>query len=148
MTDLNEKIINDLCTVVLIHLLGAFKICRDTGKMPVLIAKLRQAFEKQQSMYDTDNSNDYVAASMDFERSFIIAADNPMLEKTYDVVITILTLSITYDQISHRERNIEEHRKILEAIEENDVPKAEDLLSKHYNNRAEHSMCAETSVKA
>lgn len=90
VTDLNEKLINDLCSVVLIHLLGAFKVCRDNGKMPVLISKLRKAFEKQQEMYDASNSNDYVAASMDFEWSFIIAADNPMLEKTYDVVITLL----------------------------------------------------------
>lgn len=147
VTDLNEKLINDLCSVVLIHLLGAFKVCRDNGKMPVLISKLRKAFEKQQEMYDASNSNDYVAASMDFEWSFIIAADNPMLEKTYDVVITLLTLSITYDQISHRERNIEEHREILEAIEANDVSKAEELLSKHYNNRAEHIMYLHDCVK-
>ena len=92
-----------------------------------MISKLRKAFERQQAMYDASNSNDYVAASMDFERSFILAADNPMLEKTYDVVITLLTLSITYDQISHRERNIEEHREILEAIEANDVEKTEEL---------------------
>lgn len=70
-----------------------------------------------------------------------------MLEKTYDVVITLLTLSITYDQISHRERNIEEHREILEAIEANDVSKAEELLSKHYNNRAEHIMYLHDCVK-
>lgn len=67
VTDLNEKLINDLCSVVLIHLLGAFKVCRDSGKMPVLISKLRKAFERQQAMYDASNSNDYVAASMDFE---------------------------------------------------------------------------------
>ena len=42
VTDLNEKLINDLCSVVLIHLLGAFKVCRDNGKMPVLISKLRK----------------------------------------------------------------------------------------------------------
>lgn len=147
VTDLNEKLINDLCSVVLIHLLGAFKVCRDSGKMPVLISKLRKAFERQQAMYDASNSNDYVAASMDFERSFILAADNPMLEKTYDVVITLLTLSITYDQISHRERNIEEHREILEAIEANDVEKTEELLSQHYNNRAEHIMYLHDCVK-
>lgn len=140
VTDLSEKLINDLSSVVLIHLLGAFKVCRDNGKMPILLSRLRKAFEKQQAMYDASNSIDYVDASMAFERSFIIAADNPMLEKTYDVVVTLLTLSITYDQISHREQNIEEHREILEAIEANDVKKAEELLSKHYNNRGKHIM--------
>lgn len=140
VTDLNEKIINDLSTVVMIHLLGAFKICRDNGKMPVLLSRLRKAFEKQQSMYDASNSNDYVTASMDFERSFIIAADNPMLERTYNVVVTMLTLSITYDQLSYREQNIEEHREILEAIERNDIQLAKDLLRKHYENRGEHIM--------
>lgn len=142
VTDLNQKEINDLCTVVLIHLFGAYKICRENGKMPILLSMLRKAFEHQQSLYDTANSNDYVTASLDFERSFIIAADNPMLEKTFDVVSTILTVSITYDQVSHRERNIEEHRVILEAIEQGNVERATELLQKHYNKHAhaEHSL--------
>ena len=31
VTDLNENLINDICSVVLIHLLVAFKVCRDSG---------------------------------------------------------------------------------------------------------------------
>lgn len=133
VTELNQKNIDDLCTVVLIHLLGAFRICCDNEKIPLLLSMLQEAFEKQQQLYDTAVSNDYVCASLAFERSFILAADNPMLERTFNVVMTILTLSITYDQISHRERNIAEHREILGALEAGDIQKTKELLRNHYH---------------
>lgn len=133
VTDLTQKEIEDLDTVVFIHLFGAYKICLENGNIPILLSMLREALAHQQALCDTENSSDFVEASLTFVRSFVIAAENSMLIKTFDIVMTILRLSFRYDKISHRQNNIQAHKNIVAAIEQGDIEKTKILLQQHYH---------------
>ena len=131
--DLSDKELTDLNNALLIQIMGGYKLCRNEGKTEKLVSLLREAFKNQEALYNTPDSNDYIAASVNFDRSFVVASENAMLMKTFDTLIAPLTLSTIYDQTTHRDQNIDEHRNILAAIEKGDHDSAKTLLRNHYD---------------
>lgn len=116
-------------------MLGALELIIHTGKKAALCDMLREALAHQLETHRTAPLHEYTRTSMKFDGCFIRCTENDYLLKMYLEVMDIFYLVALYDQSIRDEERliiIEEHRKILLAIEDDKYEEARYLIMKHY----------------
>ena len=116
-------------------MLGALELIIHTGKKAALCDMLRKALAHQLETHKTAPLHEYTRTSLKFDGCFIRCTENDYLLKMYLEVMDIFYLVALYDQSIRDEERliiIDEHRRILCAIEGDKYEEARQLIMKHY----------------
>lgn len=128
-----EKSLSDLNEACLVLLTGALRICAERNLLDVLAKKLRHILQEQISALGTICEYEYTAAAVAFDRCFIETCQNQCLLNIFNMQTNLLSLSATHSNILSRQNSIEQHQKILDAIEKKDIEAAIAGLCVHYD---------------
>ena len=129
----SDKLNEDLDQVMTIQALGAIDLCIQLGKLDELAVELRNAYDAQLAAYDGEDFYEYLCKTTDFDRAIIKTTNNSMLLSMFDSSALFLTLAVSTKHKDNFDKNIEEHRDILEAIENRDINLAKKLIKSHYD---------------
>ena len=131
LTTENMEMINQALAVLLC---GAYRCVMDCGKCNHLMKLLQDALEKQKQISRAD-FKEYINAAIAFDRCFVEAMENAHLMKMFDMQTGFMILSVRYIystlQYSMNE-NLQEHERILKAVQDREVEKVVDFIKKHY----------------
>lgn len=97
------------------------------------LQKLKSLQERMERHHETGELSDYFEANQQIHRMIVAAAANGPLKSTHDALLARVERA-RFFALSSQERwdeSVEEHRKILDALERRDSPLAGKLLSDH-----------------
>lgn len=133
---LDEKQFTENAVSFFVLTFGAYSLCLEQGNIDQLIQLMDKVLEEQR---ETLEKKDYVAfidKSIEFDKTFAVATNNPHLMQMYDNQTTLF-YPMTRLQHNHadysREENLHEHEEIRDAVAAGDFMKTKDLLYKHFN---------------
>ena len=133
---LDEKIFNEISYFFYSQVIGAFMFCQMKNKLPLLLALMEGALEKQKAaLYDKDESS-FVSKAIEFDRCFILAAENETMLRIYDSQSSLLYLltRYTYDKKTNsREENLKQHEEIMKVIKAGDISKIQQIIFNHFD---------------
>ena len=133
VVSLTEDELSELNMAVLIQLKGALEICIAREKLDDLVELLHQSLKAQEDLFESEYSYDYLMASIAFDRCIVYVSGNKKLISIFDLLSSLLALSTAYSQKHTRQKNLNEHKQILLAIESGDIKKAFEQLENHYD---------------
>lgn len=111
------------------------------GRGAELAIILKERLTIQKSKNTGKVTFEYANAAIDFDRSFVEACDNKMLNLMFQSKFNLLVLSVIKayeDNDSEIDNNINQHEKILAAVEANDRIQTLDLIHSHFDKRYIH----------
>lgn len=139
---LDEKTVDEINDMLLVLLCGGYRIARDRGYAVRLPGMLKSAYESQIAArvkhHDEpiEINNEYIRATMAFDRCFVEVSGNSKMISAYENCENLLYMSVRRTYWSSEdaiERNLEEHREIIAAVEEGDEERIIETLKKHYD---------------
>ena len=131
----DENSLFEINSAILILLTGGFELCIKMGNLDSLTKLLHSALYEQEKLFSEIDSLSYIAAAIEFDRSFIVASTNKRLLRIFDTLSNLLALSVVYNynRQDHKYSNIEEHKAMLSAIESGNLSEVLKLLEHHYD---------------
>lgn len=130
-----EKILSDLNEACLVLITGALGICAERGRLDALAGKLRHVLDKQIASSTTASECEFTFTAVAFDRCFIETSQNKCLLDIFNTQANLLSLSTSYVNALSRQRSIDQHKDILQAVENKDMERAIQLLAMHYDKR-------------
>lgn len=128
-----EENLSDLNEACLVLITGAFRICAEKNLLDTLAKKLRHILDEQIASATTACEYEYTSASVSFDRCFIETCQNKCLLNIFNTQANLLSLSTSYSNALFRQNSINQHKEILEAVEDKNIAKTVQLLSVHYD---------------
>lgn len=104
------------------------------------IARLRHMFDEFRTEKPADHLDEYSDANIAFHQAIIRLSGSELLERTIDnLFIHVRAIRrMTISQKDRAERSIEDHMRIIEALEQRDTELAERLVRQHSLDLAVH----------
>ena len=136
VVNFTEDSYQDINRAVLIQLLGAYQLCIEKGNLQHLCQILEERFEAQTLLFQEECTTDFINASIEFDKGFIIACQSEKLLEIFDNLSSLLYVVTRMNHQSkkeNRKQNIREHSAILDAVKKNDSLLVQKLLYKHYD---------------
>ena len=103
--------------------------------MESLTALLSDRLTKQQAAFQETASYDYACTAIDFDRSFVDACNNAMLTRMFSSKFDLLALYTLYvygDSPEQVRDNLQEHERILTAVQKREHDNVLELIAAHY----------------
>ncbi len=136
VTEITEESFRDINRAVLIQLLGAYQLCIEKGELSRLCQTLEEKFQIQRSLFQEESTTDFINASIEFDKGFILACRSEKLLEIFDNLSSLLYMVTRINHQSSREnrkQNLLEHEAILNAVKKNEVSLVQKLLHQHYD---------------
>lgn len=134
--DLDEDTFHYLAQSILVLMIGCYSQIVENNLIDDLSLKLNKAYSKQEKLFSDNFNYNYVCSAIDFDRCFVEATNNPMLEGLFDGLFDLLVLCTltAYETGDEGVRlNLDEHKAILHAVDDHDHTLVNQLLINHYD---------------
>ena len=125
VTEITEESFRDINRAVLIQLLGAYQLCIEKGELSALCQTLEEKFQIQRSLFQEESTTDFINASIEFDKGFILACRSEKLLEIFDNLSSLLYMVTRINHQSSREnrkQNLLEHEAILNAVKKTKCP--------------------------
>lgn len=138
--ELSEELITELDQSVYALLSGGFDLCIIHNTIDLLIEQMENALKIQMELFEAKKYHEFVKASINFDRCFLTATNNERLVSIYDGLYGIFHLVVIYEhehKSFNREKNINEHKDILNALKHSSIQEVKRLIYKHFDKHFE-----------
>ena len=137
--DITPDLFQTIEKAVEILMLGSYDFCVQQNHTEDLANELKKTLEIQMNNIENHNLYEYAVISMNFDASFVRCTHNTHLEKMFNEIMNLFTMIVVYDHKvidSERHNLIEEHKKIVKAVESDDRNSVRSLISRHYSRES------------
>lgn len=134
--DFNEKMFSEIAQTICVLLEGCYDEILRIGLIEELKGQLQKRLSAQEAFKGDHLSYEYLVVAIDFDRTFVQVCNNSLLSRMFESKFNVLLLCTMYlyeDSVSEYQRNLQEHRAIVEAILANEEDLARDMIAKHYD---------------
>lgn len=132
---LDKTSFGTLTQTIQVLLAGCYDDCVRYARLELLTALLSDRLIKQQAAFQETAPYDYACTAIDFDRSFVDACDNAMLTRMFSSKFDLLALYTLYVYGDSPERvrdNLQEHERILTAVQKREHDSVLELIAAHY----------------
>lgn len=134
VTSFTDKSFADLNYCLRVLSWGAVELCiGDEGRLQTLAELLSERLAAQETGFAEAEAYEYQCITLRFDRAIIQAADNEVLLDVFDNLSDLFLFSIAYVHQREKQESLEQHRQILQAVEQRDFAQLKQLLTQHYN---------------
>lgn len=132
---LDKTSFGTLMQTIQVLLAGCYDDCVRHDRLESLTALLSDRLTKQQAAFQETASYDYACTAIDFDRSFVDACNNAMLTRMFSSKFDLLALYTLYvygDSPEQVRDNLQEHERILTAVQKREHDNVLELIAAHY----------------
>lgn len=132
--ELSEEYMIEINESVYVLLSGSFDLCIINGNKDLLVQEMEKAITIQESLLESKKYREFVRASINFDRCFLVATENQRLISIYDSLYGIFYLAVVHEHESgniNRQKNIDQHREIMNAVKNLSPDEVKMLIYKH-----------------
>ena len=132
---LDKTSFGTLTQTIQVLLAGCYDDCVRHDRLESLTALLSDRLTKQQAAFQETASYDYACTAIDFDRSFVDACNNAMLTRMFSSKFDLLALYTLYvygDSPEQVRDNLQEHERILTAVQKREHDNVLELIAAHY----------------
>lgn len=139
VVDIDSKLFREVEDTAKILLVGSYEQCIQKELIPDPISAMEGFIEKQRQLGEahTDESDyEFAQISIEFDVSIIKILGNDTLERLYAAFFNLLFLVVLYDHQNYdldRQKNIEEHDRILQAIKAGNHEDVKANIEQHFS---------------
>ena len=135
VVNLSQRDRYELSQMTLFWLTGSYNYCREVGHVRQLCDSLEAELTIQKECYERKDVYEFNRHANLFDRCFIAATGNNRLLMQFDALFPLLFLGSLYNQ-ENWDRDwrigLEQHEKILLAVQEDRSDEAIEALGEHY----------------
>lgn len=132
--ELSEDYMTEINESVYALLSGSFDLCLANDNKDLLIKKMEEAIDIQNGLLESKKYREFVKASINFDRCFLVATENQRLISIYDSLYGVFYLAVVHEHERgniNREKNINQHKEIMNAVKNLSPNEVKTLIYKH-----------------
>lgn len=133
---MGNRELQDICDTRVCLETGALRAAFDRAR-PELITALRAIFAEMTRARAEDRTTDYLRLDAEYHEAILLAAHNPFLRDAYMTIAAKMSVlrNKLGDHPDHMRKSFDEHSRLIELLEAEDLPAATELLVSHIGRK-------------